>query len=105
MDGTKPSPQSHRLERKGEDDYFNRVGREIVMADELKPCPFCGGLAVYGETAIQNWVNAYHVGDCPIPTIGKDGMSCTPSAWNTRTLPEDVGKNEDLEGRAENERT
>ena len=56
------------------------------MAEELKPCPFCGGEAVIGENTVFDGMFYACCVDCSA-SVGDEFNSIeeATTAWNTRT--------------------
>lgn len=53
------------------------------MIDGLKPCPFCGGEAIYGKSEASGRVRAVCV-DCLASTDWLAGTDEADAAWNRR---------------------
>lgn len=53
------------------------------MIDGLKPCPFCGGEAIYGKSEASGRVRAVCV-DCLASTDWLAGTDEAAAAWNRR---------------------
>lgn len=53
------------------------------MIDGLKPCPFCGGEAIYGKSEASGRVRAVCV-DCLASTDWLAGTDEATAAWNRR---------------------
>lgn len=63
------------------------------MPIELKPCPFCGSVAIenYDEKCDEWWICCGH-GSCSIePKVAMRDYRDAASAWNRRPLPEEAG--------------
>jgi Lar family restriction alleviation protein len=55
------------------------------MADELKPCPFCGGEARLTQTGVSPYVVCER---CSNSTALHGTQELAIAAWNTRAAPE-----------------
>lgn len=57
------------------------------MREELKPCPFCGGRAVYDTNGNERWVICLKCGAMSRKTHFDDttGRKLVADSWNRRT--------------------
>ena len=58
------------------------------MAEELKPCPKCGGRAVEFHYELDEFSSYVKCEDCLLQTKFYDNMDDSYNAWNTRPIEE-----------------
>ena len=54
------------------------------MTSELKPCPFCGGEALIGETLDDTWFGMCGLDNCCVLESYWPTKDEAIAAWNTR---------------------
>lgn len=58
------------------------------MTERLKPCPFCGGVAVEGRNDWCVFITCSECGCYTSPFIGEDKEKAVQEAWNRRARDE-----------------